>query len=53
MKLTTHQLVKKFPLGKSLWHPLDRRQGRPQSHSGRSGEEKNSQLQPELQPYTD
>jgi hypothetical protein len=29
---------------KSLWYPLDRRLGGPQSRSGRGGEEKNSQL---------
>jgi hypothetical protein len=29
--------------GKSLWYPLVRRLGGPQSRSGRGGEEKNSQ----------
>jgi len=29
--------------GKSLWYPLDRRLGGPQSHSGCGSEEKNSQ----------
>jgi hypothetical protein len=32
------------PQGKSPWYPLDRRLGGPQSQSGHSGEEKNSQL---------
>jgi hypothetical protein len=27
--------------GKSLWYPLDKRLGGPQSYSGRGGEEKN------------
>jgi len=31
--------------GKSLWYPFDRRLGGPQSHSGQSGEEKNSHLE--------
>jgi hypothetical protein len=35
---------------KSPWYPLDRRLGGPQSHSGRSGEEKNSQLPPGIEP---
>jgi hypothetical protein len=30
------------PQGKRPWNPLDRRLGRPQSRSGRGGEEKNS-----------
>jgi hypothetical protein len=30
-----------YPQGKSLWFPLDRRLGGPQSRSGRCGEEKN------------
>jgi hypothetical protein len=38
------------PRGKSPWYPLDRRLDGPQSRSGRGGEEKNSQLQPELEP---
>jgi hypothetical protein len=32
-----------LPPGKSPWYPLDRRLSGPQSHSGRSDEEKNSQ----------
>jgi hypothetical protein len=32
-----------YPQGKRPWYPLDRRLGGPQSRSGRSGEEKNSQ----------
>jgi len=32
-----------YPQGKSSWYPLDRRLGWHQSHSGRGGEEKNSQ----------
>jgi len=32
-----------YPQGKSLWYPLDRRLGGPQSCSGHGGEEKNSQ----------
>jgi hypothetical protein len=47
--------------GKSLWYPLDWGLGRPQSQSGSSGEEKNSQtlqglelptIQPVAQCYT-
>jgi hypothetical protein len=36
--------------GRSLWYPLDRRLGGPQSRSGRGGEEKNSQVRPRLEP---
>jgi hypothetical protein len=39
-----------FLWGKSLWYPLDRRLGGPQSRSGRGDEEKNSQ--PVSQRYT-
>jgi hypothetical protein len=35
-----------YPQGKSLQYPLDRRLGEPQSHSGCSGEEKNSRPLP-------
>jgi hypothetical protein len=53
-----------YLLGKSLWYPLDRRLGGPQSWSGRGSEEKNSQppqgidhrtpiVQPVPQRYTD
>jgi hypothetical protein len=35
-----------YPQGKIPWYPLDRRLGRPQSRSGRGGEEKNSQPPP-------
>jgi hypothetical protein len=38
------------PREKVPWHPLDRRLGGPQSRSGRSGEEKNSQPLPGLEP---
>jgi hypothetical protein len=38
------------PQGKSLWYPLDRRLGGPQSRSGRGGEEKNSQPLPGIEP---
>jgi hypothetical protein len=49
-----------YPQGKSPWYPLDRRLGGPQSWSGCSGEEKNSQsllgldspiIQPIVQHY--
>jgi hypothetical protein len=36
--------------GKEPRYPLDRRLGGPQSRSGRDGEEKNSQLPPEIEP---
>jgi hypothetical protein len=36
--------------GKSPWYLLDRRLGRPQSQSRRSGEEKNYQPLPGLEP---
>jgi hypothetical protein len=36
--------------GKSPCYPLDRRLGGPQSRSGHGGEEKNSQLQPKIEP---
>jgi hypothetical protein len=39
-----------YSKGKSPWCPFDRRLGGPQSRSGRVGEEKNSQLLPELEP---
>jgi hypothetical protein len=39
-----------YPQRKSLWCPLDRRLGGPQSRSGRGGKEKNSQPLPELEP---
>jgi hypothetical protein len=43
--------------GKSLWYPLERRLGGPQSRSGRGGEEKNSQpplgIEPVALSYTD
>jgi len=38
-----------YPQGKSPWYSLDRRQGEPQSHSGRGGEEKNSQPLPQIE----
>jgi hypothetical protein len=38
------------PWGKSPWYPLDRRLGGPQSHSGHSGEKKNSQPQLGIKP---
>jgi hypothetical protein len=38
------------PQGKSPCYPLDRSLGGPQNGSGRSGEEKNSQPQPGLEP---
>jgi hypothetical protein len=34
---------------KSPWYPSDRRLGGPQNQSGHCGEEKNSQLLPELE----
>jgi hypothetical protein len=49
-----------YPHGNCSWYPLDKRLGRPQSLSGHSGEEKNSQpllglkpliLQPIAQHY--
>jgi hypothetical protein len=39
-----------YPQGKSLWYPLDRRLGGPQSRSGRGGKEKNSQPVPGFEP---
>jgi hypothetical protein len=39
-----------LPQGKSPSYPLDRRLGRPQSQSGHSGEEKNFQPLPRLEP---
>jgi hypothetical protein len=39
-----------LPPGKD-WYPLDRRLGEPQSHSGRGGEEKNSQPPPGIEHY--
>jgi hypothetical protein len=39
-----------YPQRKILLYPLDRRLGGPQSRSGGGGEEKNSQLLPELKP---
>jgi hypothetical protein len=39
-----------YPQGKSPWYPLDRRLGGPQSRSGHSGEEKNSQSLSGLEP---
>jgi len=41
-----------YPQGKSPWYPLDRRLGGNQSRSGRSGEEKNSQPPPGIEPLT-
>jgi hypothetical protein len=50
-----------YPQGRSSWYPLDRRLGGPQSRSGCSREEKNSQpllvleppiIQPVAQHYT-
>jgi hypothetical protein len=41
---TTH------PQGNSPWDPFDRRLDGPQSRSGRSGEDKNSQPQPGIEP---
>jgi hypothetical protein len=38
------------PKGKDPWNPLDRRLGGPQSWSGHSGEEKNSQPLPGFKP---
>jgi hypothetical protein len=38
-----------LPQVKSSWYPLDRRLGRPQNHSGRGGEDKNSQPLPRLE----
>jgi len=39
-----------LPLGKEPRYPLNRRPARSQSQSGRSGEEKNSQPLPRLEP---
>jgi hypothetical protein len=39
-----------YPQGKSPWYALDRRLGGPQSRSGRSDVEKNSQPLPGLEP---
>jgi hypothetical protein len=39
-----------LPQGKGPWYPLDRRLGGPQSHSGRGGAKKNSQLRRESKP---
>jgi hypothetical protein len=39
-----------YSQGNSLWYPLDKRVGGPQSQSGRGGEEKNSQPLPGLEP---
>jgi hypothetical protein len=39
-----------YPQGKSLWYPLNRRQGGPQSKSGCSDEVKNSKLLPGFEP---
>jgi hypothetical protein len=39
-----------YPQRKSLWYPLDRRLGGPQSRPGYGGEEKNSQPLPGLEP---
>jgi hypothetical protein len=39
-----------YPQGKSLWYLLDGKVGGLQSRFGRGGEEKNSQLLPELEP---
>jgi hypothetical protein len=36
---------------KSPWYPLNSRLGGPQSSSGHSGEEKNSQPPPGIEPY--
>jgi hypothetical protein len=41
-----------YPQGKSPWYPLDRTRGGPQSHSGRGGEEKNSQPRRNSNPRT-
>jgi hypothetical protein len=41
-----------YPQGKSPWYPLDWRLGRPQSRSGRGGEEKNSQPPPGIEPWS-
>jgi hypothetical protein len=41
-----------YPQRKSPWYPLDRRLGRPQSRSGRGGEEKKSQPPQGLEPPT-
>jgi hypothetical protein len=38
------------PQGKSFWYPLDRRLGGLQNRSGHSGEQKNSQPLPGLEP---
>jgi hypothetical protein len=39
-----------YPQGKSPGYPLDRRLGRPQSRSGRGGEEQNSQPPSGIEP---
>jgi hypothetical protein len=39
-----------YPKGKIPWYPLDKRLGGPQSWSGNSGEEKNSQPLPGFKP---
>jgi hypothetical protein len=39
-----------YPQGKSSCYPLDRRLDGTQSHSGRGGEEKNSQSPPGIEP---
>jgi len=39
-----------YSQGKSPWYPVDRRQDVPQSLSGCSDEEKNSEPPPEIKP---
>jgi len=40
-----------YPQRKNSWYPLARRPGEPQSHSGRGGEQKNSQHLPGIESY--
>jgi hypothetical protein len=40
-----------YPQGKSPWYPSDRRLGGPRCRYRRSGEEKNSQPPPGIEPY--
>jgi hypothetical protein len=52
MEVSSHLSPRPFhPQVKSPWYPLDRRLGGPQSHSGRGGEEKNSQPRPGIEPW--
>jgi hypothetical protein len=52
MEVVSFRPLPLYPQGNSLWYPLDKRLGGPQSRSGRCGEKKNVLSLPENEPQS-